>query len=167
MKAFEFRGQAIFSLLEKTHPLVYKIWVREIFFIVLHYKYPKKLYYQKLGTDSCFAKLRAISNLFSFFYTPCIFIWSSLHSARWLSILSFRTSACDCNADKTFCKSIHRKGLYKPCLHCICIVLVQYCTLLGGFKFQIVNLITYFTSLRLRWFFFVLLNLFPRVCDRL
>ena len=28
--------------------------------------------HQKLDTNSCFAKLRAISNLFSFFYTPCI-----------------------------------------------------------------------------------------------
>ena len=38
-----------------------------IFFIILHYKYPKKLYiYKKLDTNSFFAKL------FSFFYTPCI-----------------------------------------------------------------------------------------------
>jgi hypothetical protein len=28
--------------------------------------------YKKLDTNSCFAKLRAISNLFSFFYTPCM-----------------------------------------------------------------------------------------------
>jgi hypothetical protein len=27
--------------------------------------------HQKLDTNSCFSKLRAISNLFSFFYTPC------------------------------------------------------------------------------------------------
>ena len=40
--------------------------------IILH-KYPKKLYISKTGyyCNSCFAKLRAISNLFSFFYTPC------------------------------------------------------------------------------------------------
>jgi hypothetical protein len=41
------------------------------FFIILQYKYPKKLYiYQKLDTNSCFAKLRAISNLFCFFIHP-------------------------------------------------------------------------------------------------
>jgi hypothetical protein len=44
MKAFKFRAQAIFILLEKTHPLVHKIRVREMFFIILHYKYPKNLY---------------------------------------------------------------------------------------------------------------------------
>jgi hypothetical protein len=30
IKAFKFRAQAIFKLLEKTHPLVDKIWVREM-----------------------------------------------------------------------------------------------------------------------------------------
>jgi hypothetical protein len=44
IKAFKLRAQAIFSLLEKTHTLAGKIWVREIFFIILHYKYSKKLY---------------------------------------------------------------------------------------------------------------------------
>jgi hypothetical protein len=46
IKAFKFRAQAIFSLLEKTPPpppLLYKIWVWE-FFIILQYQYPKKLY---------------------------------------------------------------------------------------------------------------------------
>jgi hypothetical protein len=61
----------------KRHtPPVHKIWVREIFFIILHYKYPKKLYTSKTEYyNSCFAKLRAISNLFSFFlYTLYIYI---------------------------------------------------------------------------------------------
>jgi hypothetical protein len=34
IKAFKFCAQAIFNLLEKKHPLVYKIWV-EYFFIIL------------------------------------------------------------------------------------------------------------------------------------
>jgi hypothetical protein len=42
IKAFKIRAQAIFSLLEKTHPLVHKFW--------LHYKYPKKLYTSKTVT---------------------------------------------------------------------------------------------------------------------
>jgi hypothetical protein len=49
IKAFKFCAQAIFSLLENTHPLVHKIWVEEIFSIILHYKYPKKLYIYKTG----------------------------------------------------------------------------------------------------------------------
>jgi hypothetical protein len=44
IKVFKFRAQAIFSLLEKTPALVHKIWFWEIFFIILRYKYPKKLY---------------------------------------------------------------------------------------------------------------------------
>jgi hypothetical protein len=45
IKAFKLRAQAIFSLLEKKPPPpVHKIWDREMFFIILHYKYPKKLY---------------------------------------------------------------------------------------------------------------------------
>jgi hypothetical protein len=67
IKAIQFRSQAIFRLLEKTHTPWFTKFEFEIFFIILHYKYPKKLYYQKLDTNSCFAKLRAISNLFSFF----------------------------------------------------------------------------------------------------
>ena len=50
IKAFKFRAQAIFSLLEKTHP-------------------PDL---QNLS------KLRAISNLFRFFYTPCILLYPFL-----------------------------------------------------------------------------------------
>jgi hypothetical protein len=34
--------------------------------------------HKKLDTNNCFAKLRAISNLFSFFYTPCITLNSTL-----------------------------------------------------------------------------------------
>jgi hypothetical protein len=48
IKAFKFRAQVIFSLLEKTPPLVHKIRVRENFFIIWHlYKYAKKLYTSK------------------------------------------------------------------------------------------------------------------------
>ena len=76
IKAFKFRAQAIFSLLEKTHPPGSQNLSSRNFFIILHYKYPRTLYiHQKLDTNSCFAKLRAISNLFSFFYTPCIYIY--------------------------------------------------------------------------------------------
>jgi hypothetical protein len=42
--AFKSRAQAIFTLSENTPPLVYKICVREIYFIILHYKYPKEPY---------------------------------------------------------------------------------------------------------------------------
>jgi hypothetical protein len=58
----------------KRHtPLVHKIWVRKLFFIILHYISTQKSYiHQKLNANSCFAKLRANSYLFSFFYTPCI-----------------------------------------------------------------------------------------------
>ena len=43
-----------------------------IFSSILHHKYPNNYVNQKLHTSSRFATFRAISNLFSFFYTPCI-----------------------------------------------------------------------------------------------
>jgi hypothetical protein len=60
IKAFKFCVQAIFSLLEKTYTPGLQNLSSRNFFIILHYKYPKKRF-------GCFAKLRAISNLFSFF----------------------------------------------------------------------------------------------------
>ena len=85
IKAFKSHAQTIFSLLD-TRPPVCKIWVREIFCIILHYKYPKKLYiYQKLDTNGCFAKLRAISNLFSFFIHPVYNEVCVSKTAVWLS----------------------------------------------------------------------------------
>jgi hypothetical protein len=49
-----------------TTGLFYRVY-KEIFFIILHYKYQRRYVHKKLNTNSCFAKLRAISNLFSFF----------------------------------------------------------------------------------------------------
>ena len=49
IKAFKFRAQAIFSLLEKTHPPGSQNLSSRNFFIILHYKYPKKLYISKAG----------------------------------------------------------------------------------------------------------------------
>ena len=57
IKAFKFRAQAIFSLLEKTHPLVHK-------------SVQGSYIHKKLDTNSCFAKLRANSYQFSFFIHP-------------------------------------------------------------------------------------------------
>jgi hypothetical protein len=45
----KFRAQAIFSLLEKTYPRGLQNLSSRIFFIILHYKYPKKLYTSKTG----------------------------------------------------------------------------------------------------------------------
>ena len=74
IKAFKFRAQAIFSLLEKTPPLVHNI-----FYII---STQRSYIHQKLDTNSCFAKLRAISNLSSFFIHPVVpnfkmVIWTS------------------------------------------------------------------------------------------
>jgi hypothetical protein len=66
IKASKFRAQAIFSLLEKTHPMVHK-------------SVQGSYIHQKLDTSSCFAKLRAISNLFSFFCTRTLYI---VHETR-------------------------------------------------------------------------------------
>jgi hypothetical protein len=50
IKAFKFRAKAIFSLLEKTPPpWLTKFEFDKFFFIILHYKYPKKLYTSKTG----------------------------------------------------------------------------------------------------------------------
>ena len=44
IKAFKFRAQAIFSLLEKTHTPDSQHLSSRNFFIILQYKYPKILY---------------------------------------------------------------------------------------------------------------------------
>jgi hypothetical protein len=69
----------------KRHtPLVHKIWVREIFSffdIISTHKNTYRYIHQKLDTRSCFAKLRAISNLFSFFIHP-VYIRRNMHVCR-------------------------------------------------------------------------------------
>ena len=70
IKAFKFRAQAIFSLLEKTPPPPWftKFEFQIPFFYIISTQ--RSYIYQKLDTNSCFANLRAISNLCSFFDTP-------------------------------------------------------------------------------------------------
>ena len=71
IKAFKSRAQAIFSLLEKTPPPPgLQNFSSRNFFIILHKSTQRNYIYQKLDTNSCFAKLRASSNLFSFFIHP-------------------------------------------------------------------------------------------------
>jgi hypothetical protein len=71
IKAFKFRAQANFSLLEKTHPPGSQNLNSRIFFPLFYMISTQRSHiYKKLDTDSCFAKLRAISNLFSFFIHP-------------------------------------------------------------------------------------------------
>ena len=66
--AFKSRAQAIFSLSEKTHPRWFTKFVFAKFFSLFYIISTQRSHiYQKLDTNSCFAKLRAISNLFSFF----------------------------------------------------------------------------------------------------
>ena len=73
IKAFIFRAQAIFSLLEKTPPPWFTKFEFEKFFSLFYIISTQRSYiHQKLDTNNCFAKLRANSYLFSFFYTPCI-----------------------------------------------------------------------------------------------
>ena len=77
IKAFKSCAQKPFLVCRKKHPPpppCSQNWVWEMFFIILHYKYPQNYIFQKLDTNSCFVKIRAFSNLFSFFYTPCIWL---------------------------------------------------------------------------------------------
>ena len=55
-------------------PLGLKHFNFRIFSVILHRKYPSKVYLfnKKLHTSSRFARLRAVSKLSTFFYTPCI-----------------------------------------------------------------------------------------------
>ena len=67
IKAFTFCAQAIFSLLEKTPPPWFTKFEFEKLFSLFHIISSQRSHlYKKLDTNSCFAKLRAISNLFSF-----------------------------------------------------------------------------------------------------
>jgi hypothetical protein len=62
IKAFKFRAQAIFSLLENTHPPGSQNLSPRILVSLFYIIYPKNLYIKKQDTNSCFAKLRAISS---------------------------------------------------------------------------------------------------------
>jgi hypothetical protein len=71
--AFKSRAQAIFSLSEKTTPpppWFTKFVFAKFFWLFYIISTQRNHIYQKLDTNSCFAKLRAISNLFSFFIHP-------------------------------------------------------------------------------------------------
>ena len=64
---FKFRAQAIFNAAKKTHPLLWKIYLYEIFLFILHYISTQTVYiYQKFHDTNKFVKLRAVSKL-SFF----------------------------------------------------------------------------------------------------
>jgi hypothetical protein len=67
IKAFKFRAQAIFSLLEKTLPWFTKFEFEKFFSIFYLISTQRSYIDQRLDTNGGFAKLRAISNLFSFF----------------------------------------------------------------------------------------------------
>jgi hypothetical protein len=71
IKAFRFCAQAIFSLLEKTHaPAWFTKFEFDNFFLLFYIISTHRSYiHKKLDTNSCFAKLRANSYLFSFLYT--------------------------------------------------------------------------------------------------
>jgi hypothetical protein len=72
IKAFKFCAQAIFSLLEKTPPWFTKFEFEKFLPLFYIINTQRSYIHKRLDSNSCFAKLRAISNLFSFFYTPCI-----------------------------------------------------------------------------------------------
>jgi hypothetical protein len=70
IKTFKFHAQAIFSLLEKTPPPWFTKFEFDNFFPLFYIISTQRNYiHQKLDTNGCFAKLRAISNLFRFFLT--------------------------------------------------------------------------------------------------
>ena len=82
IKAFKFRAQAIFSLLEKTPPPWFTKFEFEKCFPFFYIISTQRSYiHKKLDTNSCFANLRAISNLCSFFlYT----LYNSLFTVNYV-----------------------------------------------------------------------------------
>jgi uncharacterized protein YcsI (UPF0317 family) len=68
IKAFKFRAEAIFNLLEKTHPWFTKFDLEKFFPFFYIISTQRSYIHRKLDTNSCFANLRAISNLCSFFF---------------------------------------------------------------------------------------------------
>jgi hypothetical protein len=65
---FKFCAQAIFILLEKTHPPWFTKFEFKKFFSLFYIISTQRSYiYKRPDTNRRFAKLRAISNLFSFF----------------------------------------------------------------------------------------------------
>ena len=71
--AFKFRAQVNFKLFENTHSPGFENLYFTIFWFILQYKYTQIIYIDQIFRFPIrYAKLKAISNLFSFFYTPCI-----------------------------------------------------------------------------------------------
>jgi hypothetical protein len=99
-----------FSVCWKRHtPWFTKFEFENFFFIILHYKYPRKLYTSKNIFNSCFAKLRANSNLFSFFYTPCMWLLKGVHGIpfNWFpSPCKFNVSSCYIGCVQTGCPAL-------------------------------------------------------------
>ena len=69
IEAFKFRAQAIFSLLKRHTPWFTKFEFEKFFPFFYIISTQGSYIHQKLDTNSCFANLRAISNLCSFFNT--------------------------------------------------------------------------------------------------
>ena len=81
---FKFCARAIFSLLEKTHPPGSQNLSSRNFSLFYIISTQRNCIYKKADTNRCFAKLRALSNLFSFFlntlyieYRLVILLWIS------------------------------------------------------------------------------------------
>jgi hypothetical protein len=71
----------------KRHtPLVHKIWVWEFFSLFYIISTQISYIYKKPDTNRCFAKLRAISNLFSFFWYT---LYNKQNITRWLEDMTF------------------------------------------------------------------------------
>jgi hypothetical protein len=92
--AFKLCARAIFSLLEKTPPWFTKFEFKKFFslFYIISTQRSYIYIYKKPDTNRCFAKLRAISNLFSFFwytlYTALDLAWRTLLSERQFLLFS-------------------------------------------------------------------------------
>ena len=99
IKAFKFRAQAIFNLLEKTHtPAWFTQFKFEKFFPFLYIISTQGSYiHQNLDTNRCFANLRAISNLCSFLYTLYINKKRVCHNIIYKSVQIVRKSSIRIN----------------------------------------------------------------------
>jgi hypothetical protein len=75
IKAFKFRAQAIFSLLEKTPPWFKKFKFEKLFSLFYIISTQRTYIHKQLDPNSCFAKLRAISNPFFFIHPVYIYIY--------------------------------------------------------------------------------------------
>jgi hypothetical protein len=90
--ALKFCARAILICWKRHTPWFTKFEFEKFFSLFYIISCQRSYIYKKPDTNRCFPKLRAISNLFSFFYTPCRGPMCGLHDWSWKALCELKYS---------------------------------------------------------------------------